>query len=535
MTKKISEDQLLQLSDFVARYFGLHFPEERWFDLQRAVYGAAQECGYQGDVDRYVQELLLPALSQRQLEVLASYLTVGETYFFREKRSLEVLERDIVPELIQTRKDGAIRIWSAGCATGEEPYSIAILLSKLMAGLEKWDVEILATDLNFKSLQKASEGIYSEWSFRGTPPWVRSAYFEAVDKDRWAIRPAIKKMVTFAQFNLVDDSFPWHPNSIHGFDVIFCRNVLMYFTPEGINKVVRQLYRSLASNGWLIVSSTETSHELFSEFAAVSFGDVTLYRKSATHAQKALTLPSVVHDESWSGHRLPEQRVVESSEPAMALVCDTSLKSRDREFHAEDAESPASSYEQALALHELGRYEEAEQVIGTLLSQNGSDARAMLLLARACANQGKLAAALVWCDKAIAANKMDACAYYLRATILREQGSIPEVLFALQQAVYVEPQFVLSHFSLGHLALSQGKLKEAEKHFENVLLLLAQYTPEDIVPESEGLSVGALREMIVSQHAGMAPGIPEAEVSQRTFRPTGRRAGKPRVQQVGVR
>jgi chemotaxis protein methyltransferase CheR len=530
MTKKISEGQLLRLSDFVARYFGLHFPEERWFDLQRAVYGAAQECGYQRDVDRYVQELLLPALSQRQLEVLASYLTVGETYFFREKRSLEVLEKDIVPELIQTRKGGAIRIWSAGCATGEEPYSIAILLSKLMAGLEKWDVEILATDLNFKSLQKASEGIYREWSFRGTPPWVRSAYFEAVDKDRWAIRPAIKKMVTFAQLNLADDSFPWHSNSIHGFDVIFCRNVLMYFTPEGIKKVVRQLYRSLASNGWLIVSSTETSHELFSKFTAVSFGDVTLYRKSATHAQKALTSPSVVHDENWSGHRLPEQRV-ESSEPAMALVCDTSPMNQDREIHAEDAESPASSYEQALALHELGHYEEAEQVIRTLLSQNGSDVRAMLLLARACANQGKLAVALVWCDKAIAANKMDACAYYLRATILREQGSIPEVLFALQQAVYVEPQFVLSHFSLGHLALSQGKLKEAEKHFENVLLLLAQYTPEDIVPESEGLSVGALKEMIVSERAGMAPGIPEAEVPQRTFR----RAGKPRVQQVSVR
>ncbi len=533
MTKKISEDQLLRLSDFVARYFGLHFPEERWFDLQRAVCGAAQECGYQQDIDRYVQELLLPALSQRHLEVLASYLTVGETYFFREKRSLEVLEKDIVPELIQTRKDGAIRIWSAGCATGEEPYSIAILLSKLMGCLEKWDVEILATDLNFKSLQKASEGIYSEWSFRGTPPWVRSAYFEAVDKDRWAIRPAIKKMVTFVQLNLADDSFPWHSNSIHGFDVIFCRNVLMYFTPEGMRKVILRLYRSLASGGWLIVSPTETSHELFSEFAAVNFGDVTLYRKSATHAQKALTLPSVVHDESWSGHRLPERHAlpeqrVESSEPAVALVCDTS---RDREIHAEDVESSAPSYEQALALHELGRYEEAEQVIGTLLSQNGSDARAMLLLARACANQGKLAAALVWCDKAIAANKMDACAYYLRATILREQGSISEVLFALQQAVYVEPQFVLSHFSLGHLALSQGKLKEAEKHFENVLLLLAQYTPEDIVPESEGISVGTLREMIVSRRAGMAPGIPEAEVPQCTFR----RAGKPRVQQVGIR
>ncbi|MFZ1010141.1 MAG: CheR family methyltransferase [Candidatus Sulfotelmatobacter sp.] len=535
MTKKISEDQLLRLSDFVARYFGLHFPEERWFDLQRAVYGAAQECGYQQDIDRYVQELLLPALSQRQLEVLASYLTVGETYFFREKRSLEVLERDIVPELIQTRKDRAIRIWSAGCATGEEPYSIAILLSKLMAGLEKWDVEILATDLNFKSLQKASEGIYGEWSFRGTPPRVRSAYFEAVDKDRWAIRPAIKKMVTFAQFNLVDNSFPWHSNSrhsnsIHGFDVIFCRNVLMYFTPEGINKVVRQLYRSLASNGWLIVSPTETSHELFSEFAAVNFGDVTLYRKSAADSRKTVTLPSVVYDENGSGSHLPEQRF-KSSELAMAPVCTTAQKSQDHGIDSENAEPHVPSFGKPSAIHGAGRADDARQIIGTLPSQNGNDVQAMLLLARACADQGNLAAALIWCDKAIAADKMAARAYYLRATILQEQGTLPDAVFAFKQTVYVEPQFVLGHFSLGNLALKHGRLSESEKHFENVLLLLAQYDPEDIVPESEGLSVGTLRDMIVSRRAGMAPGIPEAEVPQCTFR----RAGKPRAQQVGIR
>ena len=528
MTKKISEDQLLRLSDFVARYFGLHFPEERWFDLQRAVYGAAQECGYQRDVDRYVQELLLPALSQRQLEVLASYLTVGETYFFREKRSLEVLEKDIVPELIQTRKGGAIRIWSAGCATGEEPYSIAILLSKWMAGLEKWNVEILATDLNFKSLQKASEGIYSEWSFRGTPPWVRSAYFEAVDKDRWAIRPAIKKMVSFAQLNLADDSFPWHSNFIHGFDVIFCRNVLMYFTPEGMRKVILRFYRSLASGGWLIVSPTETSHELFSEFAAVNFGDVTLYRKSAIHSSTTLVLP--LFDEDRSGVQLPEW-TMQAPELARISPSEPNLEAPEDQVCSESVASPKASYEQALRLYEQGCYEDMEQVIVALPPRDGDHASAALLLARSYANQGKLAAALVWCDKAIAADKMAARAYYLRATILQEQGSIPEVFLALKQAVYAEPQFVLGHFSLGNLALKDGKLKESEKHFENVLLLLAQYQPEDIVPESEGLSAGRLREMIVSQHSSLVPIIPGTELLHRMFL----RAGKPRTEQVGSR
>jgi len=530
MTKRISDARLLRLSDLVARHLGLHFPRERWLDLQRGVCGAAWEWRCQHDLDHYVQELLSPTLTQRHLEVLASYLTVSETYFFREKRSLEVFEKDIVPELIRTRSGKVIRVWSAGCATGEEPYSIAIVLSKLMAGLKKWNVEILATDLNSKSLQKASEGIYGEWSFRGVPPLVRSAYFEAVGESRWTVSSAIRKMVSFAQRNLMDHSFPPPSNSTNGFDVIFCRNVLMYFTPEGMRKVIHQLYCSLASDGWLIVSPTETSHELFSEFATIDFGDVTLYRKSATHLRKTLTLPSVVRDENRFGAQLPEQRL-ENSEPAMALVCDTSQKSQDPQIHPENAQPPAPSYSQALALHELGRYEDAQQIIGTLLSQDGNDAQAMLLLARAYANQGKLAAALVWCDKAIAADKMAARAYYLRATILQEQGFLPEALFAFQQTVYAEPQFVLGHFSLGNLALNHGKLRESEKHFENVLLLLAHYEPEDVVPESEGLSAGRLREAIVSQRGGVGSIVPGTELSQGTFR----RAGRPRVEQARSR
>jgi chemotaxis protein methyltransferase CheR len=492
MTTKISDAQLLRLSDLVARHLGLHFPRERWLDLQRGVCSAAEQLGCQHHLDQYVRELLSPALTQGHLEVLASHLTVGETYFFREKRSLEVFEMDIVPELIRTHSDKVIRIWSAGCATGEEPYSIAILLSKLMAGLEEWNVDILATDLNSKSLRKASAGIYGEWSFRGIPPLVRSAYFSAVEVNRWAVSPAIKKMVRFAQLNLMDTSFPPPSNSTSGFDVIFCRNVLMYFTPEGMRKVIQQLYHALASDGWLIVSPTEMSHRLFSDFATVDFGDVNMYRKSSARLP---VLPSVVRGENWFGAQLAEQGL-ENSEPVVVPGDDISQESQGHPIHAENAEPPATSC--------------ARQVIGTLRSHVGEDAQAMLLLARDCANQGNLAVALVWCDKAIAADKMAARAYYLRAIILQEQGSLPEALVAFKQTVYAEPQFVLGHFFLGNLALTQGRLRESEKHFENVLLSLAQYHPEDMVPESEGLSAGRLREMIVSPRGGLVPPVVQA-------------------------
>jgi len=210
MITKISDSVFLQLREFVASHLGLYFPGERWPELQRAVCGAAQECGRQHDLDRYIDGLLSPSLTQEQLEVLASHLTIGETYFFRENRSLEILEERIVPELIRAHVglSAPIRIWSAGCATGEEPCSVAIVLNKLLAGLKDRNVEILATDLNTKSLQKACMGTDGEWSFRGTPHWVRHTYFEAGKEGRCTIVPAIKKMVRFAQLNLMDEAYP---------------------------------------------------------------------------------------------------------------------------------------------------------------------------------------------------------------------------------------------------------------------------------------------------------------------------------------
>lgn len=536
MTESISGTHLQRLGDFVARHFGLYFSRERWPDLLRGVSAAARESNCPHDLNQYVEKLMLSS-TPKHTKLLMSHLTVGETYFFREPRSLEVLEKALAPRLIRRPSDQPVRIWSAGCSTGEEPYSIAIALSKLIAGRENCNVEILATDLNSKSLQKAAEGIYGEWSFRGTPAWVRTDHFEAGGKGRWAISPAIKKMVSFAHFNLMDDSLP--PQSISGnsFDVIFCRNVLMYFTAEARRHVVQQLYRSLAAGGWLIVSPTETAHELFAEFAATDFGGITLYRKSLPTPRKTFALPSVAFGENDFGSSLFERRF-ENSEPALPRSSKTPLLETDRTPHSENAAAQSTAYEQPQIFGELDRDEDLRQTPITHPSQEGNnqeannnDAQAMLVAARSQADQGDLARALVCCDKAIAADKMAARAYYLRATILQEQGFLSDAIFAFKQTVYLEPQFVLGHFCLGNLALNQGRQRESEKHFENVLLLLARYQPEDIVPESDGISARRLGEMIISRRRDVPSFIPEADAAQCAFR----WAGRPSMEQTRIR
>lgn len=500
MTKNMPDAQLSLISESIARHFGLHFPRERWADLERGVRAAAEECDSHRDLESYIEALLSSALTPGNVDALASHLTIGETYFFRERRSLEVFAEEIMPELTRAHSSSGspIRIWSAGCATGEEPYSVAMVLSKWMAALR--GIEILGTDVNIRSLHRASKGIYADWSFRGTPPWVRNTFFKANDDGRWAIVPAIKQMVEFAPLNLMDDTYPPLSNGTNGMDVIFCRNVLMYFTPEALRKVIRRLYGYLATDGWLIVSPTETSHELFSDFATVSFGDVTLYRKSNKRLLVAPTLP--VCNEQRSSVQQPAR--VDEARPFAASVRQANPNAQDADPGAVSTDLPAASFAQALRLYEQGRYEEAVRTTDALLSENGSDTQAMFLRARIDANQGKLDEALVWCDKAIATDKMAPRAHYLRAMILQEQGSIAGATLALKQAVYAEPHFVLGHFALGNLALKDGRRKESVKYFENVLLLLARYQPDDIVPESEGLSAGRLREMILRPCATVA-------------------------------
>jgi len=500
MTTTTSEAQLSQLSELIAAQMGLHFPRERWPDLERGIRSAAREFDLK-DGESCLEWLMSSPLTRKQVEILASHLTVGETYFFRERKSLEILEGHVLPELIRARRgnEKRLRIWSAGCCTGEEPYSIAILLTKLIPDWKDWKITILGTDLNPRFLQTASEGIYPKWSFRETPEWVREKYFTATKDGRWAVIPSIKKMVTIHYLNLADRAFPSLLTNTNAMDVVFCRNVLMYFTPEAAKKVIQNLFCSLMDGGWLVVSPTETSQALFAQFVTVNFPGVTLYKKDAQRLWAEEVFPHELGDE-------PRAAWPPSADVRVEL--DWRIRSPAQPFpetlpsdteEGNQGEPRPTSYGEALTLYERGRYEETVEKLVVWLSQNCDDAKAMLLLARVYANQGKLAEALEWCEKAIAADKMNAGYHYLRATILQEQGSLAEARASLKRTLYLDPKFVLAHFALANLAQREERFKESDKYFENALSLLSAYRQEDILPESEGMTAGRFMEIVTVQ------------------------------------
>ena len=243
---------LSAVSEFMGTQLGLYFPRERWGDLERGISAAARDFEFP-DTQACVRWLVSSPLTRNHVEVLASHLTIGETYFFREQRSLEVLEQKILPELLRARGEGErrLRVWSAGCSTGEEAYSIAMLLDRLIPDPQAWNVTILATDINARSLSKAAAGVYGEWSFRGAPEWIKSRYFKPLDKVRFELQPRIRSRVTFVHLNLADDIYPSLLNNTNAMDVILCRNVLMYFTSHQVRKVIRNLRHAWSkAAGW---------------------------------------------------------------------------------------------------------------------------------------------------------------------------------------------------------------------------------------------------------------------------------------------
>src|SRR5438477_1197374 len=280
MAVRFSKQSLSQLSERVASQMGLHFPRERWPDLEKTIRSVATEFDAP-DAETCLQQLLSKPLSKHQIEILASALTVGETYFFREKRSFEILSERVLPGLIAARQENQrpLRIWSAGCCTGEEPYSIAIALDRTFPERSQWRVTILGTDINPRFLEKAAAGVFSDWSFRNAPSWLKEEYFKPVGPHRFEILPRIKKLVTFEYLNLAEDPYPSLSNNTEAMDLIFCRNVLMYFSPAQAANFVRGFHRALVGSGWLFVSAVEASTEMFSQFVPECTGDAVTYRK----------------------------------------------------------------------------------------------------------------------------------------------------------------------------------------------------------------------------------------------------------------
>ena len=444
--------RLAECAAFLERHLGLRFTPARFADLERGLVAASRELGL-ADVESGVAALLHTPLRRSQIEVLAAHLTIGETYFFREPKTFAALEDRILPELLRARRaSGArdLRVWSAGCASGEEAYSCAILLHRLLPDLADWRISILGTDIDPHALCRAAEGSYGEWSLRATPASVKARYFqEQPGRRRYTLVPEIRAMVRFAFLNLAEASYPALLNGTAAIDLLFCRNVLLYFSPEQAARVVERFRHALADGGWLVGGLAEQIRA--PGLSAAEFGSGALFQKLTAPA------PTDFRPSHPPPARAPLPLALPAPPPVLAL--------------------PAS--------HEDAAERARSDAVGE---------------ARACAGRGELDAALRHCEAALAADKLNPALHFLRATILSEKGDAAEAERALRGALFLDPHFALAHFTLATLLGKAGRHRESARHRELALASLRDHVPDEILPDSGGITAARLAAMIGLAH-----------------------------------
>lgn len=258
---------------------GLKIRDNDQTAFQEIILKRARNAGITSPENYYQFLEVRTGKSLEEWKMLVSEITNIESFFFRDKGQFKLLRNYILPDIIQRQaKDKTLRICSAGCSTGEEPYSLAILLKELMPDLQDWTITILGVDINEVALTRARRGIYRSWSFRGVTSEIKQKFFQEVQDD-YHIDPVIRNMVTFQKVNLFKDPFSELRSAIEDIDLIICRNVFIYFNESAIKAVLNKFYEALVPSGYLLVGHAELHSQNPTRFQIKMFEESVTYQR----------------------------------------------------------------------------------------------------------------------------------------------------------------------------------------------------------------------------------------------------------------
>jgi len=275
-----------QIRDLVYKVSGIYKSEEKLYLLADGCGRRMKQLGARTARD-YWDQLTAQPSRDGELRQLLNEITIGETCLFRSQPQLDALRKVILPEIVAEKTKQItkrLRIWSAGCSTGEESYTLAMnMLEESERLLKGWTVEILATDLNDRSIETAKAGIYGEYAVRNTADYYKRKYFSMVDEKKLQIRPEVKKLVTFSRLNLQDDSKMLF---MKGLDLVFCCNVLIYFDGISKAKVINHFFSNLNFGGYFFLGTSESLMNLNDQFHLVHFPGTIAYWKPSLKSGK---------------------------------------------------------------------------------------------------------------------------------------------------------------------------------------------------------------------------------------------------------
>ena len=496
MSVRADHRDIERLLDRVRRFGGLDFPPGRRAGIERPIQAAMDRLQV-ASVGALVSALDDPR-NEDELEHLVASLTIGETHFFRNHPQVDAIQRVILPNLIdERRRERRLRIWSAGCSSGEEAYSIAIALDMLLPDRKRWTIDILGTDINDLAVTKAREGLYGEWSFRGVPQSIRKRYFIPEGR-RYRLLPEIREMVTFRELNLVSDTYPSRTSDTAEMDLILCRNVLIYFRPETVNAVVTRLERAVAPGGWMMAGHAESPMPIFRElFDVHELPMAVIYRKRSSHPADHVidtAAPLVGAVEGTPTPWLPVEHEPETPLDAMlAIPASPPLEVAAGDMAATSVDEPAVA--RALALFARGDRDGALALLQSDADATPDDASALIIAARLLAGVVQYEAAEHVIRMAIDRDRTCALAHYVHALTLQGLGRADDALEALRRSSYLDPSSPLIAFSLASQLDTLGQSGRARSALERAVELLDAMDDGQVIDEHEGLTAGHLRKL----------------------------------------
>lgn len=346
----------LRLKEHVIRSTGLSYYQDKDADLAGRI-GRRLTALDLKDCTAYHGALRDPLRGAAELDALVGEITIGESYFFRHREHFDALRDIVLPDLIERNAGRKIlRVWCAGCADGAEPYSLSILLHREFAGrLAGWDVSILGTDINREFLSNARKGKFEEWSLRSTSEEFRRECFVR-DGRKWELTTKFKQLVSFQYHNLAGDDAVSPGADERTFDLIICRNVMIYFGGETMLRVIHKFHNSLAAEGWLLVGPSEPNMTSFTSFKTVNAQGVTLYQKPRTTAPHFAHCSSVTPVTPPTASKPTKSPDIIDSKPEPARREKTSPQAAPS-----DHLNPLLHFHQALMLEQVGNLPESER------------------------------------------------------------------------------------------------------------------------------------------------------------------------------
>jgi chemotaxis protein methyltransferase CheR len=444
-----------QIITLIEQKAGLVLREaHRQADVQRAITLTVAELKLR-DVETLYYQLQQHDFQHSIWQTLIQLLTIGETYFFRNKAHFDALREDILPRMIENKRQRNqrwLRIWSAGCATGEEIYSIAMLIRELLPDFRDWSIYLVGTDINEAYIEQAKHGIYKINAFRSeTPEALRDDWFTK-HGNTYHLDAAVRNMVIFRSLNLVTDSYPTRDTTLEAMDIILCQNVTIYFERPVTEVIQSKLIDTLAEDGWLILGHSEPLYIKAPNLGIRNFPNAVVFqRQPIPMTQKVM----------------PETGHLKQPHPKAAALLGVKRQT-----------APLPSLTTVLAMNKVEK-----------LAQE----------AREAADKQQWAEALYLLDILLQSHPLHEYAHYLRALIYMEQMEFNKSLNSLRQALYCNSGFILAQYTLGELYNRMGHSAQAKRQWQTTQILLNHLAPEKLIPHSTDLTVEMLNDLLAIQ------------------------------------